>query len=158
MKAFFFSLAAGIAACMTACQQPSSNSSQPAADTVVVADTIPIRIGPQCFMQVVGRDTARLLFEVIDDSVSGKLSYHRYEKDSNAGDITGHMQGNIIDAVYRFTSEGMVSTNQVVFKVEGGQVYEGRASEFDKEGRPVFDKDLGKVQFDSVAFVEGTCW
>lgn len=90
--------------------------------------------------------------------MTGTLEYKRYEKDSNKGDIKGVVQGNILDVQYVFMSEGVVSTNQAVFRVEGDKVYEGRAKEFDKEGRPVFGKDLGKVEFDSVGFVRGECW
>jgi hypothetical protein len=90
--------------------------------------------------------------------VRGKLEYKRFEKDSNKGTIKGVMQGNILQVQYTFMSEGTESTQQAVFKVEGDKVYEGRAKEFDKEGRPVFGEDLGKVEFDSVGFVRGECW
>ncbi|HEY0610152.1 MAG TPA: hypothetical protein VGD35_10860 [Chitinophaga sp.] len=162
MKAFFLSLAAGAAIVYVTGCQPSGSSNEQTADTVSTTDTVPVAAtlpaGPQCFTQVVGKDTARLQFTVTGDSVTGKLTYKRYEKDSNKGDIKGTVHGNIIDVQYSFMSEGVMSTNQAVFKVEGDKVYEGRAGEFDKEGRPVFGKDLGRVRFDSVGFVKGECW
>jgi len=160
MKTFFLVLAAS-AICATGCQQHGEAASSQSGDTVVTTDTVPVSTvapaGPQCFTQVVGKDTARLSFEIAGDSVNGKLEYKRYEKDSNKGTIKGVMQGNILNVQYTFMSEGMESTNQAVFKVEGDKVFEGRAKDFDKEGRPVFGADLGKVEWDSEGFVRGEC-
>lgn len=162
MKTFFLVLATG-AICAAGCQQHSGEAGAQSGDSVVTTDTVPVSAeapapaGPQCFTQVVGKDTARLNFEVNADSVIGKLEYKRYEKDSNKGTIRGVMQGNILNVQYTFMSEGMESTNQAVFKVEGDKVYEGRAKDFDKEGRPVFGEDLGKVEWDTVGFVRGEC-
>ena len=160
MKTFFLVLAAS-AICAAGCQQHGGAASSQGGDTVVTTDTVPVSAvapaGPQCFTQVVGKDTARLSFEITGDSVNGKLEYKRYEKDSNKGTIKGVMKGNILDVQYTFMSEGMESTNQAVFKVEGDKVYEGRAKEFDKEGRPVFGADLGKVEWGKEEFVRGEC-
>lgn len=160
MKTFFLVLAAG-AVCAAGCQQHSGEAGAQSGDSLTTTDTIPVSAvalaGPQCFTQVVGKDTASLSFEVAGDSVSGKLEYKRYEKDSNKGTIKGVMQGNILNVQYTFMSEGMESTNQAVFKVEGDKVYEGRAKEFDKEGRPVFGEDMGKVEWGTEEFVRGEC-
>jgi hypothetical protein len=160
MKTFFLVLAAG-AIGAAGCQQHAGEASTQAGDSLTTTDTVPVSAvrpaGPQCFTQVVGKDTARLSFEATGDSVSGKLEYKRYEKDSNKGTIRGVMRGNILDVQYTFMSEGMESTNQAVFKVEGDKVFEGRAKDFDKEGRPVFGQDLGNVEWDSVGFMRGEC-
>jgi hypothetical protein len=160
MKTFFLVLASG-AMCAMGCQQHAGEASSQTGDSLTTTDTVPVSAvrptGPQCFTQVVGKDTARLSFETSGDSVNGKLEYKRYEKDSNKGTIRGVMQGNMLNVQYTFMSEGMQSTNQAVFKVEGDKVYEGRAKDFDKEGRPVFGEDLGKVEWDSVGFVRGEC-
>lgn len=161
MKTFLPVLAAGII-CAAGCQQGSGEAGEQTGDSLITTDTVPVSTvaptGPQCFIQVAGKDTARLSFEVAGDSVRGKLEYKRFEKDSNKGTIKGVMQGNILNLQYTFMSEGMESSNQAVFKVEGDKVYEGRAKEFDQEGRPVFGEDLGKVEWDSVGFVRGECW
>jgi hypothetical protein len=160
MKTFFLVLAAS-AVCAAGCQQHGGEASSQSSDSLTTTDTVPVSAaipaGPQCFTQVVGKDTARLSFEIAGDSVNGKLEYKRYEKDSNKGTIKGVMQGNILNVQYTFMSEGMESTNQAVFKVEGDKVFEGRAKDFDKEGRPVFGEDLGKVAWDSEGFVKGEC-
>jgi uncharacterized protein (DUF2147 family) len=157
MRTFLLLLAA--VAGVTSCQQRSGETATQAADTVSIADTVPAsEAQPQCFIQVTGKDTARLELAFSGDSVHGRLEYRRYEKDSNRGSISGTRQGNIINVQYSFMSEGVTSTRQAVFKTEGDKVYEGRAKEFDKEGRPVFGEDLEKVEFDSVGFVRGECW
>ncbi|WP_298736583.1 hypothetical protein [uncultured Chitinophaga sp.] len=161
MKTFILVLAAG-AICAMSCQQQSGEAGTQTGDSLTLTDTVPLSSlaagGPQCFIQVVGKDTARLSFEVSGDSVNGKLAYQRYEKDSNKGTIRGVVQGNILQVQYTFMSEGVESVNQAMFKVDGDKVYEGRAKDFDKEGRPVFGNDLGKVEWDSAGFVRGECW
>ena len=159
MKSFLFLLAAG-AAFAAGCQQPSGSGTAQTTDTAITTDTVPsadVPQGPQCFIQVVGRDTALLQFEVVNDSVSGRLEYRRYEKDSNKGEIKGSFHDQLLDVQYHFMSEGVMSTNPAVFRVDGDQVFEGRPSGFDKEGRPVFAKDPGYMEFDSIPFVRRVC-
>lgn len=158
MKAFFLLLAAG--AIFTAgCQQPAGTGNQ-TADTVTTTHTVPDAAplqGPQCFTQVVGRDTAHLRFEIVNDSVSGQLEYRRYEKDSNKGEIKGTFHDKLLDVQYHFMSEGTMSTHPAIFRMEGDKVFEGRPSSFDKEGKPVFARDPGYIPFDSIPFVKGVC-
>ncbi len=160
MKATFLLLAAAALAAVS-CQQPAGNTGS-TTDSTATTDTVTasqqIQSGPQCFTQIVGRDTAYLqLLTISNDSVSGKLEYHRYEKDANKGEIKGALHNNILTLQYQFMSEGTTSTVPAVFKMDGEQVYEGRASSFDKEGAPVFDQDPSLIKFDTIPFVKTTC-
>jgi hypothetical protein len=159
MKRFFFLLAIG-AALAAGCQQPSGSGTAQTTDTAIATDTVPsadVPQGPQCFIQVVGRDTALLQFEIVNDSVNGRLEYRRYEKDSNKGEIKGSFHDQLLDVQYHFMSEGVMSTNAAVFRLAGDSVFAGQPSGFDKEGQPVFARDPGYMKYDSVAFVRRVC-
>src|ERR1044072_3603575 len=128
MKAPLLLLAAAALAAVS-CQQPAGNTGG-TTDSTATADTVTasqqIQSGPQCFTQIVGRDTAYLqLLTINSDSVSGKLEYHHYEKDSNKGEIKGTLRNNILALQYQFMSEGVTSTVPAVFKMDGEQVYAG---------------------------------
>ena len=162
MKPFAFLLLTGATLALS-CQQSgtttdhSSDSTLTQGDTVTTATTSPLATGLQCFTQVVGKDTAFLHLEAANDSISGQLEYHRYEKDSNKGDIKGSVQGNIISVQYHFMSEGMMSSRQEVFKLDGERLYAGLPASFDEQGAPVFEKDPAKIKFDAVPFVKVPC-
>ena len=150
------------AAMAASCQQPAGNTETANDSTTVAADTVAAAqqsiSGPACFTQVVGKDTAYLqLLTIQNDSVSGKLAYHHFEKDSNKGEIKGTLHNNILELQYQFMSEGTTSTVPAVFKLEGEQAYAGLPGSFDKEGAPVFDKDPARIQFDTIPFVKTTC-
>lgn len=58
-------------------------------------------------------------------NVKGTLSYKNFEKDSSAGTFEGTFINNILLGDYSFTSEGMDSVSQVVFRKDGNQFYQG---------------------------------
>ncbi|HEU4553100.1 MAG TPA: hypothetical protein VFS25_09705 [Chitinophaga sp.] len=162
MKALPFLLTA-VAVITVSCGQNNTNSNNTGgstdtmSETVTTAATTPLAAGPQCFTQVVGKDTALLHLQAANDSIKGRLEYHRYEKDSNKGDFEGAIHDNIITAQYHFMSEGTLSTRPVVFKLDGERLYEGRPSLFDAQGVPVFEKDPARIQFDTIPFVKVQC-
>jgi len=162
MKPFSLLIIAG-ATLAVSCQQSgtstdhTNDSTRTQGDTATTASTGPLATGLQCFMQVIGKDTAFLHLEAASDSISGQLEYRRYEKDSNKGDIKGSVQGNIISVQYHFMSEGMMSTRQEVFKLDGERLYAGLPASFNNQGEPVFEKDPANIKFDTVPFVKVPC-
>lgn len=48
--------------------------------------------------------------------VSGRLAFNNFEKDSSAGTFTGTYSKGVLSGYYSFTSEGMNSSSQVMFK------------------------------------------
>lgn len=139
------------------CQQPAKRPATPPEDTLA-AETDPAAQGPWCFLFVLKRDTISLEFRATTgDSVSGRLAYRFYEKDKSSGTIRGTLRNNIVDAQYQFMSEGMESIRQVVFRMEGEKLYEGRPDTFDQQGNPVFNKDATRIPFDTIPFIRQPC-
>jgi len=162
MKPFSLLLLAG-ATLAVSCQQSgtstdhNSDSTVASADTAAAATTSQPAIDLRCFTQTVGKDKASLFMKVNNDSVSGRLEYNRYEKDSNEGDFEGTIQNNILRLQYHFMSEGVTSTRAVVFKLAGDSLYEGLPASFDNQGEPVFEEDAARIKFDTTPFVKVQC-
>lgn len=101
-------------------------------DTESVADsTLATTTG--CYMHVTGNDT---LFAQIDDNlgtVTGKLHYKNFQKDSSFGDLLGSSIGDTVKVDYTFQSEGVISTREIWFLKKDGKLYEG-IGDFDKSG------------------------
>ena len=82
--------------------------------------------------------------EVFPNVVTGKLSYKFYEKDSNKGEFDGQFHGDTLLADYKFTSEGQLSTRQVIFLIKNNIATEGYGDMEEKNGKMVF-KDIKGV-------------
>lgn len=78
-----------------------------------------------CYRYASQTDTILLKTIPIGNAVTGTLVYKLKEKDKNEGTIQGTMKGNMLLADYSFMSEGMQSTRQVAFKLEGNAFVEG---------------------------------
>jgi len=78
-----------------------------------------------CYMNVIGKDSMFLSYKITNGNVSGKLKYKNFEKDSNAGDITGKVAGDTLRVNYKFASEGSVSEREIYFLQDSGVLLEG---------------------------------
>ena len=82
----------------------------------------------------------------LSGAVTGSLSYKFYEKDSNKGEIDGKLNGDTLIADYKFMSEGILSTRQVIFLIKDSTATEGYAAMEEKNGKMVF-KNINTVDF-----------
>jgi len=58
-------------------------------------------------------------------TVEGRLAYDNFEKDSSSGTFRGTYEDGILLAEYEFSSEGMDSVRQVIFKKTAEGFYQG---------------------------------
>lgn len=91
-----------------------------------------------CFVYQMQKDSALLHLETAGRGVTGKLSYHLYEKDSNTGTLAGIMEGDTFIARYTFTSEGRESIREVAFLKTGSGWVEGFGDVKDSAGIALF--------------------
>lgn len=99
-----------------------------------------------CYASNVKKDSSLLKLTISDTSVTGELSYHLYEKDSNSGTIKGLIHDSLIVADYTFQSEGMTSVRQVVFKMNNDTLVEGFGDIMMKGDTAEF-KNISDLQF-----------
>jgi hypothetical protein len=99
-----------------------------------------------CYSRVTGQDTIFLQLEKVSNVVTGSLSIKIYEKDSNHGVIDGKLSGDTLLADYKFMSEGIQSTRQVIFLLKDSNATQGYGPMEERDGKIVF-QDLKEVDF-----------
>jgi len=110
-----FLLSTFIIIMVTSCNS-NTNSETRKTDSVVNENTVEVDETklPQkaetsfagCYIKILKRDTMVLHLRQSGDSVSGKMNFDNYEKDSSSGDVKGVVDGGIIKLWYSFQSEG----------------------------------------------------
>ncbi len=125
----FFLLTITTLAFLVSCKKPK----YPSTDALSVIETI-----EQCYIGIIDRDTIKLEFKTVGDSISGLLSYSYFNKFQNSGIIKGVMHGDTLFAVYTITSNDGVSQNEVAFIKQNNVIYEGSGDVIVENGMKVF--------------------
>lgn len=140
----------------------TSSDNDPSAQTIHTnAGTIVINAQPLwqsgCYLMVFKKDTARLNLHITDTVATGHLTYNRYEKDNNTGDIKGVIKDSILDADYTFQSEGMTSVREVRFKVNDTALWQATGKVAIVNNKVIY-ADKNRLQYDSLhPFVKVPC-
>ncbi|MEY8869872.1 hypothetical protein AB9K24_10215 [Meridianimaribacter flavus] len=74
------------------------------------------------------KDNNKVRFKItniLEDSITGTLSYAYAEKDANQGVFKGTLNDDKLIGTYTFTSEGVESKREVAFKVNDSVLIEG---------------------------------
>ena len=129
-----------------------NNEGKPAAeinnDTVVNnITTVVDSISAGCYSQIVERDTSLLQFENRNNQINGSLSYNFYQKDRNDGTLQAEIAGDTIKGWYLFKSEGIISVRQVLWKVNGDELWPAKGEVIQKNDTTLFAQP-DKLKFD----------
>ena len=90
-------------------------------------------IPENCYLEASGKDT---LFLKISDNlgtVTGKMHYKNFQKDSFKGDVVGYVDGDTIKLDYSFMEEGKTATREIWFLIKDSELVEGVA-DYDETG------------------------
>ena len=110
-----------------------------------------------CYRYTNRKDTVSIQLVQVGESVTGTLVYDFNEKDKNTGTIQGLIKDHLLVAEYTFMSEGVVSTRQVAFKMEGNSLIEGHGDSFHSNEK-VYFKNLDSLRFsNSIKLSEVGC-
>lgn len=124
---------------LVACQSTENKTSE--TPSVKVTSEI-----PGCYRSVFGKDSASLALIKKEDSISGNLNYHWFQKDNNSGYFSGTLQDSLLTGFYNFYSEGKYSVRQVVFKVKSDTLLEGYGA-INMKNDTAFFKKIDHLQF-----------
>lgn len=139
------------------CQGGTAKKTQAKIDSTIVSGAETVHDSSYCYQSINKRDTATLSFKQDGNTISGSLGYNLYEKDKDAGTITGLVKGDTILADYTFQSEGKSSVREVVWLKKGETLVEGFGDVQDVNGKTTF-KDINKLTFgDAMVFTKTTC-
>lgn len=109
-----------------------------------------------CYASTIGKDTVLLKVDVFTNVVTGNLSYKFYEKDNNTGELEGQLRGDTLFADYKFLSEGIISTREVIFLIKDDIAIEGYGDMEDKGGKMAF-KDRTVINFSGIKLKKQNC-
>lgn len=101
-----------------------------------------------CYVFRLSKDIYVLNIDQEDaNGVTGKLTFNNYEKDSSAGTFNGSYKDGILSGYYTFTSEGLNSVAQMIFKKTDQGFIRG-IGEMRAEGDSAVFEDVNTVTFD----------
>jgi hypothetical protein len=110
-----------------------------------------------CYEMTMNRDTAQLQLEVKDTTITGKLRYNLFRRDSNIGSLTGVLRDSLIVAHYTFESEGLTSVREVIFKISDTTLLQAYGDLNTRGGKVVFS-DPTQLQYTQAnPFVKVPC-
>ena len=124
-------LSAFIAIAALSCEKKSTekvSSQTKAPDSVTVPESNePIEPSTlqTCYFATNGKDS---IFVSLDDNlgtITGKMRYKNFEKDSSSGDVMGTQNGDTIKLSYTFQAEGTTSEREIYFLKKDGGLIEG---------------------------------
>ncbi|MBA5245962.1 hypothetical protein H1R16_01115 [Marnyiella aurantia] len=135
----------GFAAVAVACGKKTENKINDVSnrDSLAVNESdIQIdEIPENCYMETTGKDS---LFVRISDNlgtVTGKMHYKNFEKDSSFGHLVGMADGDTLKLEYNFQAEGATSTREIWFLKKDGNLIEG-IGEYNETGEQYKDPKL----------------
>jgi hypothetical protein len=112
-----------------------------------------------CYVSQLKQDVYTLILKSTDENtVTGKISFNNFEKDSSSGSFNGTFDNNILLGNYSFDSEGMHSNRQLIFKKVDAGFVEGFGEVKSLGDSEVF-ADLNKITYEpNLTFVKSdTC-
>lgn len=124
-------LSAFIAIAALSCEKKSTetvSSQTTAPDSVTVPESNePVEPSTlqSCYFAANGKDS---VFVSLDDNlgtITGKMRYKNFEKDSSSGDVMGTQNGDTIKLSYTFQAEGTTSEREIYFLKKDGGLIEG---------------------------------
>lgn len=96
----------------------------------------------RCYAQRSGENLSALQLTIQGDSVSGYIAQEMASGNGARGSFSGKMSGNLLTVDYLFALNGEVQTHEVLFKIEGNQLFQGAGTMIFENGKMILrDKD-----------------
>ena len=112
--------------------------------------------GDHCYQYVLSFDTISIQIHITGNQFTGKMDYQFFEKDQSHGTISGKIEGDKIIGDYKFSSEGMESVSQIIFKKQENDLMVGFGEMEEKDGRFIY-KDPENLRFETFILGEINC-
>lgn len=128
-------------------------------DSVVVpenAEPIESSTLQTCYLEATGKDS---VFVSLDDNlgtITGKLRYKNFEKDSSLGEVVGMQNGDTLKLNYTFQSEGMTSDREIYFLKKEGKLIEG-IGEHKVQGNRDMYENTAKLTYNGRVLKQADC-
>ena len=98
---------------LASCKEESKDTTKQVVEENVVAPPVPT--GPECFLNVTGRDSIIFQMERKGDSVTGVFNWKPYEKDIKLSNFKGTLINGKGKAIAQVSAEGMNNSEELEF-------------------------------------------
>ena len=155
-------LSAFIVITAISCEKKSTetlNSQTTTPDSVTVSESDePIEPSTlqSCYFAVNGKDS---VFVSLDDNlgtITGKMRYKNFEKDSSFGDVMGTLNGDTIKLSYTFQAEGTTSEREIYFLKKDGGLVEGIGDHKTEDNKDLYANPT-KLKYDGKPMKQVDC-
>lgn len=109
-----------------------------------------------CYMEVISKDSVFLTLDDNLGTITGKMRYKNFEKDSSFGDVMGHQNADTLKLVYTFASEGTTSEREIYFIKKEGNLLEA-TGEYKVDGIKSIYANPSKLKYDGHSLKQVDC-
>lgn len=109
-----------------------------------------------CYMEATGKDSVFISLEDNLGTITGKMRYKNFEKDSSFGDVVGNQNGDTLKLVYRFEAEGTTSDREIYFLKKEGNIIEGIGDQ-KTEGKAATYSNTANIKYDGHSLSQVDC-
>lgn len=78
-----------------------------------------------CYTEATDKDSVFVSLEDNLGTITGKMRYKNFEKDSSTGNVVGSQNGDTLKLMYTFEAEGKTSEREIYFLLKEGNIIEG---------------------------------
>jgi hypothetical protein len=108
-----------------------------------------------CYALREGKDVTAIELTTDQDAVTGYFAWEPFERDGAHGYFQGKVADGLITADFTYMIEGSIQAEEIMFKMEGDRLLQGRGELEDKNGRLII-KDKSTVEW-TMAFQKTDC-
>ena len=109
-----------------------------------------------CYTGAVSKDTVFVSLEDNLGTITGKMRYKNFEKDSSIGEVVGNQNGDTLKLVYTFQSEGKTSDREIYFLKKEGKLLEA-TGEYTIDGNKSSYTTPSKLKYDGSQLEQVDC-
>lgn len=128
-------------------------------DTILIPETnepIASSTLQTCYMEAVKKDSVFVSLEDNLGTLTGKMRYKNFEKDSSYGTLVGFKNADTLKLMYTFQSEGTTSEREIYFVLKGDQLLEGIGPHTEDGTKSTYSIP-SKLKFDGHALTQVDC-
>jgi hypothetical protein len=147
---------------LISCEKKSSDllTTNSTSDSLVIisATSEPIESSTlqTCYLQATGKDSVFVSLEDNLGTITGKMRYKNFEKDSSFGDVIGSQNGDTLKLNYTFEAEGKTSEREIYFLRKADNIMEGIGDQ-KTEGDKSNYADLTKIKYEGITLKQVDC-
>lgn len=120
------------------------------------SDEIAEPLPQSCYLGTVSQDSVFLMLEDNLGTLTGKMRYKNYVKDSSLGDVVGSQNGDTIKLAYTYESEGSTSESEIYLLKQGDNLVEG-IGEQKTEGTKSQYANPKQIKYEGISLKPADC-